>query len=124
MPGRSRYTSNHEEIRRWVQERGGKPATVEGTAPEDRAGVLRIDFPGHGEDERFRHVDWDEWFRKFDENDLVMVVQDETASGMKSRFNKIVSRDAVERRRERSQADEEAESHGDPPRHRAGEDRN
>src|SRR4051794_34732042 len=42
----SKTTTDHDEIRRWAEERGGRPATVEGTegGGED-AGVLRIDFP-------------------------------------------------------------------------------
>jgi hypothetical protein len=39
----SRQTTDHDEIRRWAEERGGHPANVRGT--EDRgeeAGLLRI----------------------------------------------------------------------------------
>ncbi len=42
----------------------------------DATGVLRIDFPSYGEDEDLEHVPWEEWFDKFDRNDLAMVLQD------------------------------------------------
>jgi hypothetical protein len=45
----SKSHTTTDQIKRWVEERGGKPATVKGT--EKEAGVLRIDFPGYsGED--------------------------------------------------------------------------
>jgi hypothetical protein len=43
----SKITTSHDEIRRWTEERGGKPATVKSTQSNDEAGVLRIDFPGY-----------------------------------------------------------------------------
>jgi len=42
----TRATTNHDEIRKWAEARGGKPATVKGTESHGEAGVLRIDFPG------------------------------------------------------------------------------
>jgi len=41
----SKTTRDHDVIRRWVEERGGRPASVRNTASEGRAGLLRIDFP-------------------------------------------------------------------------------
>jgi hypothetical protein len=42
----SKTTTNHEEIRRWVEERGGLPAAVKNTLSGDAAGVLYFNFPG------------------------------------------------------------------------------
>lgn len=83
-------TTDHDEIRRWAEERGGMPARVRGT------GVLRIDFddPGGDDDDNLEEISWDEWFRIFDESDVVFLYQDERDS----RFNKLVSRDTVESR--------------------------
>jgi hypothetical protein len=83
-------TTDHDEIRRWAEERGGRPARVRGT------GVLRIDFddPGGDDDDKLEEISWDEWFRIFDESDVVFLYQDERDS----RFNKLVARDTVESR--------------------------
>ena len=35
MAAETRTTTDHEEIRRWVEEHGGKPATIKGTAIVD-----------------------------------------------------------------------------------------
>ena len=87
----SRTTRDHDEIRRWVEERGGTPASVRGTAAgDDAAGILRIDFPGRGEDQELEHVSWDEFFAKFDESDLTFLYQDKTSDGGISRFNKFI----------------------------------
>jgi len=88
----ARATTNREEIREWVQSRGGKPACVRGTGGGTDAGMLRIDFPGYSGQESLQEISWNEWFRAFDENDLAFLHQDRTADGAESRFNKLVSR--------------------------------
>jgi hypothetical protein len=88
----SKTTTDHDEIRRWAEERGGKPATVKGTeSGGEEAGVLRIDFPG-GEEDRLEEISWDEWFDKFDSENLAFLYQEEVKSGDESRFFKLVSR--------------------------------
>jgi len=91
--GETRTTTDHEEIRRWAEGRGGRPATVKGTESGDEPGVLTIDFPGYGEDEKLEHISWDEWFEKFDKENLAFLYQETTADGEESRFFKVVSRD-------------------------------
>jgi hypothetical protein len=82
---RARRTRDHETLRRWVEERRGHPAMVEGTE------ILRIDFdePDDG-DENLRPVSWDEFFRVFDERGLEFLHQERTRDGKISRFNKFV----------------------------------
>jgi hypothetical protein len=88
----SKTTTDHDEIRRWAEERGGKPASVKGTESGDEdAGILRIDFPG-GEEDRLDDISWDDWFRKFDEEKLAFLYQEQVKSGDESRFFKLVSR--------------------------------
>ena len=79
-------TTDHEEIRRWAEERGGRPARVKDTANGGDAGILRIDFGDS--DEGLEEISWDEWFRTFDQNNLAFLHDDDP----NSRFNKIVSR--------------------------------
>jgi len=86
----SKTTTNHDEIRRWVEERGGRPAAVRETGGDDDAGILRIDFGD--QDEGLEEISWDEFFETFDENDLAFLYQEQTADGSESRFNKFVSR--------------------------------
>jgi hypothetical protein len=61
----TRTTTDHEEIRRWVEEHGGKPAIIKGTESNGEPGLLTIDFPGGAGDDRFEHISWDEWFKEF-----------------------------------------------------------
>jgi alkylation response protein AidB-like acyl-CoA dehydrogenase len=88
----SQTTTDHETIRRWVEERGGKPAAVRGTGDDGDPGILRIDFPGGAGEESLEHISWDEWFQKFDEQGLAFVYQDEKAGGEGSTFFKLVKR--------------------------------
>jgi hypothetical protein len=87
----TKKTTDHEEIRRWAEERGGRPATVKDTGGEDEPGVLRIDFPG-GEEDRLEEISWDEFFDKFEEKQLAFLYQEQKANGEPSTFNKLVSR--------------------------------
>lgn len=86
----AKRTRDHDIIRRWAEERGGHPASVRGTAPENEPGMLRIDFEEAQIDERLEPVSWDDFFRKFDESGLTFLYQEETADGGLSRFNKFV----------------------------------
>jgi hypothetical protein len=86
--------TNHDEIRRWAETHGGKPACVKGIGGKGDPGILRIDFPGFSGDETLQEISWDEWLRAFDENNLALLVQDEIGGGTKSNFNKLVSRDS------------------------------
>lgn len=80
-------TTDHDEIKAWIEARDGRPAKVDTDGP---GGILRIDF---GEpDERLEEIDWDEFFEIFDDNELAFLHQDKTADGKESRFNKFVKR--------------------------------
>ena len=85
-------TTDHEEIRRWVEERGGRPARVQGTGANGDPGILRIEFPGRGDDDNLEEISWAQWFEAFEENDVAFLYQEETAEGSESRFSKLVSR--------------------------------
>lgn len=90
--GESHTTKDHEEIKRWVEERGGKPTIVKGTENDgEGAGLLRIDFPGYSGASSLEPVSWDEFFKTFDEKNLEFLYQDKTSDGEVSRFNKFIS---------------------------------
>ena len=88
--------TDHDEIRRWAESRGAKPACVKGTGGGDDTGMIRLDFPGYSGGDSLEHISWDDWFQKFDESELALIVQDKTAAGEKSNFNKLVSRSSVD----------------------------
>lgn len=92
MASESTTTTDHEEIRRWVEEHNGKPASVRGTEGSDDAGVLRIDFPGGAGEDELEHIGWDDWFAKFDAEGLAFLYQQQKADGSDSTFFKLVSR--------------------------------
>src|SRR4051812_39125558 len=105
-----KVTINHEEIRRWVEERGGRPACVKGTERGDSC-LLRIDYPGFSGEDTLEPMDWDEFFDTFDENNLAFLYQ-ESKNGKPSRFSKFVSRDGGGGRRSSSRANSQSRSRG------------
>ncbi len=94
MSKSSRVTTDHDVIRKWAEDRGGKPAAVRRMREAgEETGVLRIDFPGYSGGQSLEEISWDEFFRKFDDAKLALVYEDETSEGEKSNFNKLVRRD-------------------------------
>jgi hypothetical protein len=89
----SKTTTDHEEIRNWVEERDGHPAIVKGTEKGGSA-LLRIDYPGFSGEDKLEEITWDEFFEIFDENKLAFLYQENTEDGGLSRFSKFVSRNA------------------------------
>ena len=76
----AKQTTDHDQIRKWAEARGGRPAQVKGTD-----GLLRIDF---GEpEEGLEQIDWDEFFESFDESGLTFLYDPDADS----RFNKFIS---------------------------------
>ena len=87
----AKATTDHDEIRSWVEERGGHAARVKATGGGDDPGILRIDFPGFSGEDTLEEISWDEFFEWFDRNKLAMLLSDESGN----RFNKLVARKTV-----------------------------
>ena len=80
-------TTDHDAIRRWIEERQGMPSRVRNGSV---GGILRVDF---GEpDESLDAIEWDVFFEIFEKSDLAFLHQDKTEDGKLSRFSKFVSR--------------------------------
>lgn len=89
----AKTTTDHDEIRRWVEKNGGWPARVKATgSKKGDPGILRIDYPGFSGEETLAKMNWDQWFEWFDKNALAFVYQPNT------RFSKLVARAAGQRR--------------------------
>lgn len=91
MSNGTKTTTDHDTIRAWAEERGGKPTVVAATAGDD-GGILRFDFPGYGGGDDLEEITWDEFFSTFEDRGLALVYQEETADGERSNFSQFVSR--------------------------------
>ena len=87
----AKTTTDHETIRKWLESRGGYPATVSATGDESDAGILRVAFDKNSED--LTEVPWDEFFETFEERKLAFLYEEKTDSGQQSRFSKFVNRE-------------------------------
>jgi len=92
----TKATTDHDEIRRWVESRGGHPARVKETESQKSPGLLRIDYPGFSGGDSVEAISWDEFFTGFDENNLAFLYQEKTKDGKTSRFSKLVDRGSVD----------------------------
>jgi hemerythrin superfamily protein len=106
----AKTTTNHNTIKKWVEERGGTPARVKGTgADEDDPGILRIDFPGYSGEGKLEAIEWEEFFDAFEDNELAFLYQDEEDS----RFNKFIARSGDEDEAGDEDEEEEEEEEDD-----------
>ena len=90
----SKTTTNHDEIRRWAEAKGGKPAAVDRTHKKGDVGIIRIMFPDNprSEHEALTEITWDEFFDEFEKRELALVYEKDLL------FSKIVGRDTAEKR--------------------------
>lgn len=93
MPDESaHWTTDHDQIRRWVESRGGRPATVPVTTGDVPRGTLRIDFPGQGGDEQLEPIAWDQFFECFEEQQLAFTYEERMGGGLPRRPPKLIRR--------------------------------
>ena len=86
----AKTTTDHKEIRRWIEARGGHPSVVKDTEGRDGEGLLRVEFR---HPEKLEDVDWEVFFKTFEDRELAFLHQDKTAGGEESRFFKFVERE-------------------------------
>lgn len=82
-------TTDHDFIRKWIEERGGRPSRVRATERKDGEGILRVDFAEP--DESLVPISWEEFFETFEDRELAFLHQDKQ-EGKTSRFFKFVRR--------------------------------
>lgn len=93
---------DHEAIRDWAAARMGSPAIIDASAEGGTQPVLRLVFDqaSYQDQDRperppnaggYELVEWDEWFKLFDEAQLALVVAPEQP-GRKDSFHEIIRR--------------------------------
>lgn len=71
-PPYDRVISDHQAVKRWVRQRGGRPAIRDDTRTER----LAIEFPGEDAGELVR-IDWAEFFAHFEMQGLALACDDD-----------------------------------------------
>ena len=92
---KSKTTDNHITIKKWVEDRNGKPSLMDGIVPEKGGDeMLRIDFMD-GSDGPLHHISWDKFFEIFENTNLLFLYQEGIKVGEKSKSYKFIDRDKV-----------------------------
>lgn len=95
--------TDHEAIRDWAAARSGFPAIIDVSPASGTQPMLRLVFDQHAyqdvdQPERpvnaggLELVEWDEWFKVFEEGELALVVEEEVP-GRRDSFHEFVRRD-------------------------------
>lgn len=99
----TRILTDREEIRDWAAARMGAPAVVDvsiegGTQPMLRLAFDQVAYEDQDQPQRpdnaggIELVEWDDWFRIFDDRRLALVVARD-APGVRENFYELVRRD-------------------------------
>ncbi len=107
----AKTTRDHGIIRRWVEERGGRPAAVKRTRGRDDVSPLCIDLPGYSPRESLEALDWDDFFDRFEQHGLAFLYEDRTHDGELSRYSKLVREESSSRKRRASPRAPETGAH-------------
>lgn len=92
--GQTLATRSHEVIRDWAERRDAIPAAAS-RGPGGEPRTLRFDFrgpngnAGNGRNRRLEPIDWDEFFRVFDDRKLVFLYQERRRDGSDSNFFRL-----------------------------------
>ena len=92
-------TTNHDRIRKWVETRGGRPATrlPSRRKSQSMTGPLHIAIVGDTRsrsytDPSYETLTWDDFFTRFDEDGMSFAYLDTTPTGRRSNFYKFTRR--------------------------------
>ena len=72
-------TTDHTEIRSWVEKHHGRPQIDNFSAGEAGQKMLRIDFPGDADDQylgdsdRPHNTSWEDFFKEFESQELAFM---------------------------------------------------
>jgi hypothetical protein len=92
MTSELNLTTDHDEIRQWVESVGARPVQVRLAASTGRVGVPALDVPGRRTSGAVEAVTWDDWFDEFDRAGLALLYEPEPASSAPAPFGKLVPR--------------------------------
>jgi hypothetical protein len=92
---RTATTTDHAEIRRWLDAHGGHPAIASRTAVGMSPAPLRIDFPGYTDAEFLEPISWEEFFARFEAERLAFVHGVDEAETTEPPFFAFVPRDGA-----------------------------
>jgi hypothetical protein len=85
-------TTDHDEIRRWIESVGGRPVQVQVAGSSGPVGVPAIELPGRTASGAAVPIGWDDWFGRFDQAGLALLYEKAPGDGGASAFGKLVQR--------------------------------
>lgn len=87
-----RITTDHDDIRHWAEERGGKPAVIREAAGALDPGEPRIKFSPR--ERTLQDVTWEEFFKALDKRKLAMLYIENPDGEDEDTFFRFVDRES------------------------------
>jgi len=95
----AQVTTDHDEIRKWVEARSGRPAAVHSTQSKDGTGIIRIEFPNapNAKDDNLEEITWTNSSRSLTSRTWRCFIRRKPRAASAD-FNKLVGRETAEAR--------------------------
>jgi hypothetical protein len=81
-----KVTTDKKAIKEWVEERKGWPAVQIRANENGKEKILWVGFPGANTQKNLKEITWEEFFEKFDQEQLTFLYQDASLNGEPSQF--------------------------------------
>jgi len=92
MSSELNLTTDHDEIRHWVESVGGRPVQVRLASSTGPVGVPALDVPGRRGSGGAEPIAWDDWFAEFDRAGLALLYEPSVAPTAPGPYGKLVPR--------------------------------
>ncbi len=74
-------TTDHAQIRGWVEEHGGQPALVRRVPEVGDSGDLSLEFLVDGQEPELVSISWADFFQRFEDGHLAFVYEEDGPAG-------------------------------------------
>jgi hypothetical protein len=81
-----KVTTDKKAIKEWIEERKGWPAVQIKTNGNRKENILWVGFPEASTHKNLQKITWEEFFEKFDQEQLTFLYQDASLNGEQSQF--------------------------------------
>jgi hypothetical protein len=81
-----KVTTDKKAIKQWIEERQGWPAVEIRTNESGTENMLWVGFPEAITHRNLQQISWEEFFEKFDQEQLTFLYQDVSLNGEQSQF--------------------------------------
>lgn len=92
------FTTDHQKIKQWAEKHQARPVLIDDPNAGADDPMIRLDFPGSFDnqdiaDSKTHEIDWDQFFKLFEELNLAFVLSDQEITDPSEKFKFVKRQD-------------------------------